>query len=97
MLFCAAPVHVHCAINEEETADNVHNSHFIVCDQKACLHLSTCNDSKDGLSSTVEFLKIVFNFYPLVKKPEIAFSRDGTRTGKSMCCKQAIIFLPHQD
>lgn len=57
MLFCAAAVPVYCATNEEETADNVHNSHFILSDQKACLHQSTRNDSEDGLSSTVVFFK----------------------------------------
>lgn len=33
MLF-GAPVPVHCAANEGETPDNVHNSHFILCDHK---------------------------------------------------------------
>lgn len=40
MLF-GAPVPVHCAANEEETPDNVHNSHFILSDHKDAVSIKT--------------------------------------------------------
>lgn len=82
MLFCAAAVPVHCAANEEETADNVHNSHFILRDQKACLHQSTRNDSEDGSRSTVVYLK-----HECIFKNLICSFLDGTsEPGREKLC-----------
>lgn len=38
-LLFGAPVPVHCAANEEETPDNVHNSRFILCDHKEAVSI----------------------------------------------------------
>lgn len=61
MLF-GAPVPVHHAANEGETPDNVHNSHFILCDHKDAVSIKA-SAMMTRMSFTVResaFLKNVF-------------------------------------